>query len=384
GGLRFFERAEIKHALAYLRLITNPHDDGAFLRVVNFPTRGIGARSLEALGDAAAAAGCSLRDACARLTGAAGSRLAAFVALIDGLAAQTRELPLPALIEQVVERSGLRQHYQNEREGEERLENLRELVNAAVTFLAEEGIGQDVPANAGVAIADAPVDELLPGEPDGVEVLDAADDAGFSTPLAEFLGHASLEAGENQAGEGADSLQLMTVHSAKGLEFQTIYFTCLEEGLFPHENAPAEVGGLEEERRRMYVAITRARERLYLSYSQTRMLHGQTRYGLKSRFIDELPPGALKWLTPRGTGRMGAWHDAPDWSTRAAPAGNGYPARSDRGTGLRIGQAVEHARFGEGVVVDIEGQGDDARAQVNFGPSGVKWLALSVAKLTPR
>src|SRR5690606_24603439 len=155
--------------------------------------------------------------------------------LIGGLPGVTSVLPLPALIVQVVERSGLRQPYQNEREGEERLENLRELVNAAVTFLAEEGIGQDVPANAGVAIADAPVDELLPGEPDGVEVLDAADDAGFSTPLAEFLGHASLEAGENQAGEGADALQLMTVHSAKGLEFQTVFITGLEEGLFPHE-----------------------------------------------------------------------------------------------------------------------------------------------------
>mgnify|MGYP001203913365 CR=1 FL=1 len=385
GGLRFFERAEVKHALAYLRLLANPHDDGAFLRVVNFPARGIGARSLEALGDAAAAAGCSLHDACARLTGAAGSRLAAFVALVDGLAAQTRELPLPAMIEQVVDRSGLRQHYQNEREGEERLENLRELVNAAVTFLAEEGIGQDVPANAGVAIADAPADALLAGDDDVAEVLDAASpDAARSTPLAEFLGHASLEAGENQAGEGADAVQLMTVHSAKGLEFETVFITGLEEGLFPHENASAEPGGLEEERRLMYVAITRARERLYLSYSQTRMLHGQTRYGMKSRFIDELPPGSLKWLPPRGTGRMGAWHDAPEGLARGMPAGNGRSVPRDRGTGLRIGQAVEHARFGEGVVVEIEGQGNDARAQVNFGPAGVKWLALSVAKLTPR
>src|SRR5690606_29921591 len=385
GGLRFFERAEVKHALAYLRLLANPHDDGAFLRVVNFPARGIGARSLEALGDVAATAGCSLHDACARLTGAAGARLASFVALVDALAAQTRELSLPAMIEQVVDRSGLRQHYQNEREGEERLENLRELVNAAVAFLAEEGIGQDVPANAGVAIADAPAEDLLPAAGDGAEVLAAAaPDGARSTPLAGFLGHASLEAGENQAGEGTDALQLMTVHSAKGLEFQAVFMTGLEEGLFPHENSSAEPGGLEEERRLMYVAITRARERLYLSYSQTRMLHGQTRYGLKSRFIDELPQGALKWLTPRGTGRMGAWHDAPDWPAHGVPAGNGQAVRRDRGTGLRIGQAVEHARFGEGVVVEIEGQGDDARAQVNFGPSGVKWLALSVAKLTPR
>ncbi len=385
GGLRFFERAEIKHALAYLRLMANPDDDGAFLRVVNFPARGIGARSLEALGDVAATAGCSLHDACARVGGAAGARLAAFVALIDGLAAQTRELPLPAMIEQVVERSGLRQHYQNEREGEERLDNLRELLNAAVAFLAEEGIGQDVPANAGLAAAGTPVDGLLPDGAGDIDVLDATSpDGARSTPLAEFLGHASLEAGENQAGEGTDALQLMTVHSAKGLEFQAVFLTGLEEGLFPHENSSAEAGGLEEERRLMYVAITRARERLYLSYSQTRMLHGQTRYGLKSRFIDELPPGSLKWLTPRGTGRMGAWHDAPDWPARAAPASGRQAAAQDRGTGLRIGQAVEHARFGEGVVVEIEGQGNDARAQVNFGPSGVKWLALAIAKLTPR
>src|SRR5690606_26838376 len=187
-----------------------------------------------------------------------------------------------------------------------------------------------------------------------------------------------------QAGEGTDALQLMTVHSAKGLEFQSVFLTGLEEGLFPHENASAEAGGLEEERRLMYVAITRARERLYLSYSQTRMLHGQTRYGMKSRFIDELPAGSLKWLTPRGTGRMGAWRDAPDWSSPAAPVGGRPGATRDRGTGLRIGQAVEHARFGEGVVVEIEGQGEDARAQVNFGPAGVKWLALAIAKLTPR
>src|SRR5690606_3546146 len=222
------------------------------------------------------------------------------------------------------------QHYQNEREGEERLENLRELVNAAVAFLAEEGIGQDVPANAGLAVADAPIDGLLAAGAQDVEILEAeSSDGARSTPLAEFLGHASLEAGENQAGEGTDALQLMTVHSAKGLEFQSVFLTGLEEGLFPHENASAEAGGLEEERRLMYVAITRARERLYLSYSQTRMLHGQTRYGMKSRFIDELPAGSLKWLTPRGTGRMGAWRDAPDWSSPAAPVGGRPVATRD-------------------------------------------------------
>ncbi len=343
GGLRFFERQEIKHALAYLRLIANADDDTAFARVVNFPTRGIGARSVELLSDAARGARSSLMSAIPLVAGAGGAKLAAFAALIAKMR-EAAHLPLPELIAHVVELSGLRAHYQNEKEGQDRLANLDELVNAGANFIAEEGaVGEE-------------------GE--------------LSADLAAFLAHASLEAGEHQAGEGDDALQLMTVHSAKGLEFNIVFISGLEEGLFPHENSMLESDGLEEERRLMYVAVTRARQRLYLSHAQTRMLHGQTRYALPSRFLEEIPAGLLKWLTPP-RGRAG--QVAEPATSYAAPRRNADPT----GSGLRIGQGVIHAKFGEGVVVNLEGAGQDARAQINFGSAGMKWLALSVAKLEP-
>ena len=355
GGLRFFERAEVKHALAYLRLIENPNDDTAFLRVVNFPPRGIGARTLEQLGDAARASSQTLYATVGALTGKAGSNLSAFVRLIDALRTETLGLPLSEIVDAVIQRAGLIAHYQTEKEGQERIENLNELVNAAAAFVMEEGESTEGPA------AEA--------EPTG---------AGL-TPLAGFLSHASLEAGDNQAQAGQDALQMMTVHSAKGLEFHAVFISGLEEGLFPHENSLNDPGGPEEERRLMYVAITRARQRLYISFAQSRMLHGQTRYGIKSRFLGELPDGAVKWLTPRvrasSGGRFGQWHD-----TGLASAV--VTARSKPTHGYRIGQTVNHARFGEGVIVNIEGSGDDARVQVNFGPQGLKWLLLAVAKLT--
>ena len=429
GGLRFFERAEIKHALAYLRLLENPDDDGAFLRVVNFPARGIGARTLEQLQDAARARGISLFAAVGALSGAAATKLAAFTGLVARLREETLRMPLTDLVEHLIERSGLVAHFESEKEGQERIENLRELVNAAAAFLAEEGISQDVPARQGVAMADAPAAPATGLEAaagggqtagpavDEVEVLAPGVSAVRLTPLAAFLGHASLEAGENQAGEGADAVQLMTVHSAKGLEFDAVFITGLEEGLFPHENSATEPEGLEEERRLMYVAITRARERLYLSFSQTRMLHGQTRYNLRSRFFDELPEGSLKWLTPRvgagaprgfggrreggaahwessmpqstGGARRGEWrefgHSGRDTGDngRLSQAEQRAALRFDRGVPWRVGQNVAHARFGEGVIVGIEGSGEDARVQINFGRQGVKWLALSVARLDP-
>lgn len=408
GGLRFFERAEIRHAMAYLRLLDNPGDDGAFLRVVNFPARGIGARSLEMLQDLAKARGLSLSAAVAHLTGAAGTKLAAFNDLIQRLRFETQRLPLPELIEHLIERSGLSAHYAGEKEGTERIENLRELVNAATAFLAEEGLGVDVPANLGLAqTARAAPAQALAGEAEASsgEIAEVVQ----LSPLAAFLAHASLEAGDAQAGEGIDAVQLMTVHAAKGLEFHTVFITGLEEGLFPHENSATEVDGLEEERRLMYVAITRARERLYLSMSQTRMLHGQTRYNLRSRFLDELPDGALKWLTPRVQPTLAApaWREGwgaawegigqsaarrqqnatSAWVDRDVDTGRGDAAsaraaqRFDRGVTWRIGQSVAHTRFGEGVIVNIEGSGQEARVQVNFRREGVKWLALSVAKL---
>jgi DNA helicase-2/ATP-dependent DNA helicase PcrA len=382
GGLRFFERAEVKHALAYLRLLENPDDDGAFLRVVNFPARGIGARTLEQLQDAARSARLSLFAAVPGVSGAAAAKLAAFTGLIARLRDETRSMPLAELVEHLIDRSGLVVHFMAEKEGQERIENLRELVNAAAAFLAEEGIGQDVPARDGVSVAAPPEPAGMADEP---EVLAPGVTVARLTPLAAFLGHASLEAGENQAGEGAEAVQLMTVHSAKGLEFDAVFITGLEEGLFPHENSALEPEGLEEERRLMYVAITRARERLYLSFSQTRMLHGQTRYNLRSRFFDELPEDSLKWLTPRFAaggavglreGWGGAWEGARAAVPRAAIS-------IGHDSGWRVGQSVRHVRFGEGVIVNLEGGGTDARAQVNFGREGVKWLALALARLEP-
>jgi ATP-dependent DNA helicase UvrD/PcrA len=348
GGLRFFERAEIKHALAYLRLVASPADDNAFLRVVNFPARGIGARTLEALQDAAQAAAGNLYETALANPG----KVAPFVALIESLREECAHLTLAEKAEHVLAKSGLLEHYKREREGAERLENLGELVNAAAAFSAED-----------VAI----------------ESGEAAD------PLLAFLTHAALEAGEHQAGEGQDALQLMTMHSAKGLEFNAVFVSGLEEGLFPHEQSVLEKDGLEEERRLMYVALTRARMRLYLSFAQTRLLHGQTRYNLPSRFVDELPKALLKWLTPRlaekrkpSTFTAGAFSKAPKRDPRfgGAPAGTGGAP-----SGFRVGQNVLHAKFGAGVIVDAEGQGSEARVQVNFGREGVKWLAVAVAKL---
>jgi DNA helicase-2/ATP-dependent DNA helicase PcrA len=337
GGLRFFERAEIKHALAYLRLIAMPEDDNAFLRVVNFPARGIGARTIEQLQDAAKAAGTSL------MAVAGASKAAPFAKLIEGLRNETKDLQLPEAIEHVVARSGLVEHYKTEREGADRIENLAELTNAAASFGEE-----DRQSESGEAV----------------------------DPLTAFLTHAALEAGEHQAGEGQEALQMMTVHSAKGLEFDVVFLTGLEEGLFPHEQSVTERDGLEEERRLAYVAITRARNRLYLSHAQTRMLHGQTRYNIPSRFLEEIPEQLLKWLTPRFSKQKAF---SPDFSRTKEP----FPLKKaprDVG-GFRIGQNVTHPKFGSGVIIDAEGQGTDARVQVNFGNEGVKWLAVAVAKL---
>jgi DNA helicase-2/ATP-dependent DNA helicase PcrA len=389
GGLRFFERAEIKHALAYLRLLENPRDDTSFLRVVNYPPRGIGARSIEQLQDAARAAGCALHDAVSGVSGKAGASLGAFVARIDVMREQTQNLSLREIIELVLDQSGLVEHYRNEREGQDRIENLEELVNAAESFVTQEGFGREAVALPTDAVASA--ESIAP--PDGI----APDTGETQSPLAAFLTHAALEAGDNQAQAGQDAVQLMTVHSAKGLEFDCVFITGLEEGLFPHENALSDFDGLEEERRLMYVAITRARRRLYLSHSQTRMLHGQTRYNIKSRFFDELPEGALKWITPRHAGfatpmnagmgaarHDGGWRQR-DWNGDATRfASPPVPPQKAADThGLAAGMQVFHTKFGEGVVVSLEGSGADARAQVKFSRHGVKWLALSVAKLTP-
>ena len=553
GGLRFFERAEIKHALAYLRLLENPHDDTSFSRVVNFPPRGIGARSIEVLQDAARAAGCSLHDAVSAVPGKAGANLGAFVAMVDVLREQTQGLNLRGIIEQMLESTGLVEHFRTEKEGADRIENLEELVNAAESFVTHEGFGRDAvalpldehgtplgqgtqsPVSQGLDLNAPLLDGPLLGQQEEPEIPEVTDreleaeigsspllaivtvdkkdqvmcdqpgckhkhyvsqrvhivesgeavqrlgrecfkeiygkglqpryeapekvsgdkadllknnvvgfialikkefleklrtqrqiemaekqraalaaparryinpltverpkvdiDTGETlSPLAAFLTHAALEAGDNQAQAGQDAVQLMTVHASKGLEFDGVFIGGLEEGLFPHENSASDRDGLEEERRLMYVAITRARKRLYLSHSQTRMLHGQTRYNIKSRFFDELPEGALKWITPKQQG-FGSY--APNSGAGSAYGSStrgqfGFksetfaspPVPVQKATpshGLRAGLNVFHTKFGEGKVLAIEGTGDDARAQVNFPRHGTKWLALSVAKLT--
>ena len=345
GGLRFFERKEIKHALAYLRIMENTDDDNALLRVINFPTRGIGARSIEQLQESAKMNNTTLFDAAAR----AGGKVAAFVGLIEAMRSATRELPLPEIIDHVLNASGLIAHYSNEtgakkREAEERLENLNELLNAATLFVHEN-----------------------------------EDDS-----LTSFLTHASLEAGEHQAGDQDDALHLMTVHASKGLEFHSVFITGMEEGLFPHQNSVNSEDGLGEERRLMYVAITRARRRLYLTFAQSRMLHGQTNYAMVSSFLRELPEALLHWITPRAAPRSPFKPAYAAYSAQnQAVADYAAPTkRPDDASGWRIGQNVEHVKFGEGVVLSIEGSGADARVQVQFRKTGSKWLSLEYAKLT--
>ncbi|MBY0579711.1 MAG: UvrD-helicase domain-containing protein [Burkholderiales bacterium] len=311
GGLRFFERQEIKHALAYLRLVHNPDDDGALLRVINFPARGIGAKTVESL---------QLESEGKSLWAVAkgkGKKVEEFIRLIETMQTECGGAPLAAMVETVIERSGLKSHYLLEKDGEDRLENLGELVNAAAIFESEEN------------------------------------------PLVDFLSHAALEAGERQSGEGSDAIQLMTVHSAKGLEFHAVFLSGLEEGLFPHSNSRNEAGGIEEERRLMYVAITRARRRLYLSCAQSRMLHGQTNYNIPSRFLNEIPPELIQ---PVGA------HSFSETKFRI----------EEKRSPWKIGANVFHPKFGEGVVLACEGSD---QIQVNFRRAGMKWLALEYANL---
>jgi DNA helicase-2/ATP-dependent DNA helicase PcrA len=370
GGLRFFERQEVKHALAYLRLMANPDDDGSFLRVVNFPARGIGARTLETLQIAARSVNVSLWQAAI----SQGGKLLGFVGLIGELRRATEGLTLAETIEHLIEASGLAEYYRNEKEGADRLENLAELVNAAALFEqdpdnspASQSAQAQLPHPGPLPLGGTEVPQAGEGDKEPVGEKSNED----QSVLASFLAHASLEAGENQANAGQDAVQLMTVHAAKGLEFHTVFITGLEEGLFPHEQSFAENAGLEEERRLMYVAITRARRRLYLTHAQSRMLHGQVRYGIPSRFLSELPDEVRHHLNRKLS------------ETRAVPSYRLATRRDgDSDGGFRIGQSVAHAKFGSGVILDMEGRGAEARVQVKFRDVGVKWLALAYAKLT--
>ena len=371
--------------MAYLRLVANPEDDGAFLRVINIPARGIGSRSLEQLQQISRLRRVSLwQAACSKpLSGKGGQGLASFVQLVEELARDCRGLSLPDTAERVIDRSGLKDYYAGDKDGRDRIENLEELVNAAAGFEPDESLFASAPDVSALAPSGQAPSAGITGE--ARESLGSdANAATLVSPeriensvLAAFLAHAALEAGEHQAAAGADALQLMTVHAAKGLEFEAVFISGLEEGLFPHENSLTEGDGVEEERRLMYVAITRARRRLYLSHAQTRMLHGQTRYNIASRFLDEVPARLIRRVGGRASARLGTSdHRA------TAVALSAYAARSPASP-WRIGQDVVHPKFGPGVIVSVLGGGDDARVEVNFRQVGRKELVLAYARLSP-
>ena len=350
GGLRFYERQEIKHALAYLRLSANPDDDNALLRVINMPPRGIGTRTIENIQAAAAEQGISLWQAACGM-GAKATKVASFVRLIENLQAQAPNVSLQEMMLGITRDSGLVEYYQTQKgDHQDRLDNLDELVNAAVAFRPSESNFEILPENA----ATSPL-----------------------FPILAFLSNAALESGENQAGEGEEALQMMTVHAAKGLEFDTVFLTGMEEGLFPSEYSLAERGGLEEERRLMYVAITRAKKRLYISMSQQRLLHGQTHFGIVSRFVEEIPEEVLHRLSPPPK-RFNSFTDVPKTKIRTAIEHYDLPQEY---AGFRIGQNVRHAKFGTGVIIDAVNKGESARLTVNFGKEGIKELDTKFAKL---
>jgi DNA helicase-2/ATP-dependent DNA helicase PcrA len=339
GGLRFFERAEIKDALAYLRLFENRADDTSFERVVNLPTRGIGARTIAELRDYARANSISLWESAmssagGQLSARAAGAVQKFLGLVEGLAHETRDLPLHETVEQMLERSGLVAHFKKDKgeQGETRIENLEELVNAAESF-----------------------------EPDEQDDL---------PPLAAFLAHAALEAGEGQADKWEDCVQLMTLHSAKGLEFPLVFVGGMEEGLFPHKRSLNDAGGLEEERRLCYVGITRAMQQLYLSHAEQRRMHGMDSYAQPSRFLAEIPADLVDEVRP---------------NIRVSNPVYSRNHRNSSGThnesGVQLGQRVRHVKFGDGVVLNYEGAGAHARVQVNFEAVGTKWLVMSYANL---
>lgn len=357
GGLRFYERQEIKHALAYLRLLINPDDDNALLRVINFPPRGIGTRSVENIQAAAKEEGISLWQAACKM-GAKASKIAAFVQLIDEAAQQIEVLNLAELISLVVHESGLYAHYEKQKQvtEQERTENLDELIVAANFFKPEESLFETLP-------------ESLRQQPTAFAAM-------------AFLSNAALESGENQAQKNEDAVQLMTVHAAKGLEFQAVFLTGLEEGRFPSELSLRENGGLEEERRLIYVAITRARQRLYLSMAQERFLHGQSQVGVLSRFVEEIPEELLHHL--REKKKKVAFTSSPDFSgsLKKTPATSEDAWDNKSFAGFHIGQNVRHEKFGTGVIIHALDKGESARLTINFGKQGIKELDTAYAKLT--
>ncbi|ENM3835844.1 TPA: DNA helicase II [Vibrio cholerae] len=343
GGMRFFERQEIKDALSYLRLINNRNDDTAFERVINTPPRGLGDKTLETIRFAARDRGCTLWDASVGLlndqvlTGRAASALSRFVELINALEEEGIDMPLHVLTDHAVKTSGLLEMYQQEKgeKSKARIENLEELVTATRQFEKPEE-AQDM------------------------------------TMLTAFLTHAALEAGEGQADEHDDAVQLMTLHSAKGLEFPQVFMVGVEEGMFPSQMSAEEAGRLEEERRLCYVGMTRAMQKLYITYAEMRRLYGQDKYHKPSRFIRELPEGCLDEV------RMKAQVSRPTSTGRFSQT---VVKESFNETGFSLGSRVRHPKFGEGTIINFEGSGPQSRVQVAFNGEGIKWLVTAYARL---
>lgn len=354
GGHRFYERLEIKNALAYLRLVINRDDDTAVERVINVPTRGIGGRTIEQVRSVAREENCSLWQACAKcvneslMTARASNAVLGFLELIDELSLACSELELAEKAEHIVNHTGLTQHH--EKEGGEkaraRIENLEELVTAANNF----------------------------DDPDIDEDFDLKSNAFLSA----FLDKAALDAGETQADESEDAVQLMTLHSAKGLEFHLVFLAGMEEGLFPHKMSMDNIAGLEEERRLCYVGITRARTKLYMSHAESRRMHGEVNLCRPSRFINEIPNELLDEIRMKSSVSRPSFGNTRIGSRISSKlSGNIEVPETD----LSLGQRVVHGKFGEGVILNYEGQGPNARVQVNFDAVGSKWLVLSYAKL---
>lgn len=349
GGLRFFERAEIKDALAYLRMVANRDSDPAFERIVNVPTRGIGNKTLEEIRAASRTEGISMWKATEHLLSRdllprrAATAVDGFRHLIESMDQSCGERELSEMIDIVIEASGLIDHFAKERgeRGEARIENLHELVNAAKHFTFED-------------IED--------------------DDGNEMEPLTAFLSHAALEAGEGQAEEWEDCVQLMSLHSAKGLEFPLVFLTGLEEGLFPHQRSLEEPGRLEEERRLCYVGMTRAMQELYLTYAEVRRLHGREHYTSPSRFLSEIPNKLLDEVRSPSLGYSGR-------SSLGKPMPSSDSGVAQEAAGVKLGSRVRHDTFGAGTVLMVEGQGEYARVQVNFEDAGAKWLVLAYANL---
>ncbi|HSX90737.1 MAG TPA: DNA helicase II [Pseudomonas sp.] len=345
GGQRFFERLEIKNAMAYLRLLDGRGNDAALERVINVPARGIGEKTVEAIRAFAREQDLSMWEAIRlmvankALPGRASGALAGFIELIDNLAAKVLSMPLHLMAQTVIEQSGLISYHKEEKgeKGQARVENLEELVSAARTFENDED------------------DEL--------------------SPLQAFLSHASLEAGDTQAAENEDSIQLMTLHSAKGLEFPQVFLVGMEEGLFPHKMSLEEPGRLEEERRLAYVGITRAMQKLVISYAETRRLYGSETYNKVSRFVREIPPQLVQEVRLSNSVTR-PFNSSSSMSGSSLFAGSAVPD-----TGFSLGQRVRHSLFGEGTILNFEGAGAQARVQVNFEDEGSKWLMLGYAKL---